>query len=157
MPMALDNQTNWHSGSITVLNQADANGNKSWPDAPGNWGYVDLCAGGNSSGAVLRATLADGYGGELSIGNYLRTVPGKKTGPVQQGLSDRAPSMLSAAPSTSDATDPRAVVIPIVDFSKDAVGAGSAPECVMSQSLVSWRFTSWASVAAQLPCRTSDS
>jgi len=124
MPIALDNQTTWHSGSITVLNQADANGNKSWPDAPGNWGYVDLCAGGNSSGAVLRATLADGYGGELTIGNYLRTVPGKKTGPVQQGLSDRAPTTLSAAPSTIDASDPRAVVIPIVDFSKDAVGGG---------------------------------
>jgi Flp pilus assembly protein TadG len=124
MPIGLDNQTTWHSGSITVLNQADSNGNKSWPDAPGNWGYVDLCAGGNSSGAALRAALADGYGGELTIGNYLRTVPGKKTGPVQQGLSDRAPTTLSAAPSTIDASDPRAVVIPIVDFSKDAVGGG---------------------------------
>lgn len=71
MPIALDNQTTWHSGGITVLNQADVNGNKSWPDAPGNWGYVDLC-GGNSSGAVLRASLANGYGGELTIGNYLK-------------------------------------------------------------------------------------
>jgi hypothetical protein len=91
LPIALDNLTPWKSGSITTLNQATVSGNKGWPDAPGNWGYVNLCGDGNSSGAVLRAGMAAGYGGELTIGNYLQTVPGAKVGPVDQGIADRAP------------------------------------------------------------------
>jgi Flp pilus assembly protein TadG len=131
LPIALDNQTTWHSGSITVLNQADSTGKGKgggWPDAPGNWGYVSVC-GGNPGGSALRTNMRSGYGGELSVGNYLTTVPGKKVGPVQQGLSDRAPTTLSVAPSSFDATDPRAVVIPIVDFSKDALGGGCNGVC----------------------------
>ncbi|HEX3409909.1 MAG TPA: hypothetical protein VHS07_06485, partial [Candidatus Binataceae bacterium] len=123
LPIALDNKTLWSSGSTTVLNQQDVTGNQSWPDAPGNWGYVSLC-GSNPSASVLRSNMSDGYGGELSIGNYMTTVPGKKAGPVQQGLTDRAPTTLLTAPSGFSFSDPRAVVIPIVDFSKDAVGGG---------------------------------
>jgi hypothetical protein len=74
-----------------------------------------LC-GGNPSGAQLRTNLADGYGGELSIGNTLQAVTGVKTGPASQGLSDRVPTNLSVAPTTIDPGDPRAVVLPIVSF-----------------------------------------
>lgn len=128
LPIALDNQTSWISGSTTVLNQQDVsngtgNSNK-WPDAPGNWGFVNLC-GGTSSGSLLRTAMADGYGGELTVGNILTTVVGAKNGPVDQGLSDRAPTTASAAPASFDYTNPRAVVIPMVDFSKDAVTGSS--------------------------------
>lgn len=129
LPMALDNQTLWSSGSTTTLNQQDVNGNgnnNKWPDAPGNWGYVNLCGNSNSSGAVLRAGMAAGYGGELTIGNYLTTVVGAKNGPVDQGISDRAPTTMTAAPSTYNVyNNPRVVVIPLVDFSKDVATGGS--------------------------------
>jgi Flp pilus assembly protein TadG len=127
LPMALDNQTSWVSGSTTTLNEASSSGNGNgniWPDAPGNWGYVNLCGNSNSSGSVLRTSMAAGYGGELSIGNYLTTVTGAKSGPVNQGLQDRSTPSQLAAPSTFDPGDPRAVVIPLVDFSKDAVTNG---------------------------------
>ena len=125
MPMAIDSQTTWVSGQTGTFNQSDATGNKAWPDAPGNWGYVSLC-GGNPSGALLRSSLADGYGGELTIGNTLQTVPGTKTGPVSQGLADRAPTTLTAAPSVIDPGDPRSVVLPIVNFA-GCTGACSLP------------------------------
>jgi Flp pilus assembly protein TadG len=125
LPIALDNQTPWSSGSITTLNRQNVNGSNSWPDAPGNWGYVNLCGDASSSGTVLRAGMAAGYGGELTIGNYLQTVPGAKVGPVNMGLADRASTNMSAAPSTySVYNNPRVVVIPIVDFSKDAASGG---------------------------------
>lgn len=124
LPIALDSQTAWISGSITTLNQQNVSGNNQWPDAPGNWGYVNLCGNSNSSGAVLRASMAAGYSGELTAGNYLTTVTGSKNGPIDQGLIDRAPTTLTAAPTYFDVTDPRAVVIPVVDFSKDAVTGG---------------------------------
>jgi len=126
LPIALDNKTAWSSGSITTLNEQNVTGNNGWPDAPGNWGNVNLCGDSNSSGAVLRAGMAAGYGGELTIGNYLQTVPGAKVGPINQGIGDRAPTTLSAAPSTySVYNNPRVVVIPIVDFSKDASTGGA--------------------------------
>ena len=125
MPMAIDSQTKWVSGQIGTFNQVDAKGNSSWPDAPGNWGYVSLC-GGNPSGAALRSSLADGYGGELTIGNTLQAVPGKKTGPVSQGLADRSPTTLSAAPSVILPGDPRSAVLPIVNFA-GCTGACSVP------------------------------
>jgi Flp pilus assembly protein TadG len=131
LPIALDNQTPWVSGSITTLNQQDVNGNGNgnnnrWPDAPGNWGYVNLCGNSNSSGSVLRTGMAAGYGGELTIGNTLTTVPGSKNGPVDQGISDRAPATQTAAPSTYVTyNNPRVVVIPMVDFSKDAATGGT--------------------------------
>jgi len=127
LPIALDNLTPWKSGSITTLNQATVSGNKGWPDAPGNWGYVNLCGDGNSSGAVLRAGMAAGYGGELTIGNYLQTVPGAKVGTGRPGnRGSRAGEPLSAAPSTYVVSgNSRVVVIPVVDFSKDASTGGS--------------------------------
>ncbi len=127
LPIALDGQTPWVSGSITTLNQQSVSGNNAWPDAPGNWCYVNLCGNANSSGDVLRAGMAAGYGGELTIGNYLQTVPGAKVGPINQGIGDRAPGpALSAAPSTySVSGNSRVVVIQMVDFSKDASTGGS--------------------------------
>jgi hypothetical protein len=126
LPIALDNQTLWSSGSITTLNEQSISGNSAWPDAPGNWGNVNLCGNSSSSGSVLRAGMAAGYGGELTIGNTLQTVPGAKTGPINQGIGDRATTNLAAAPSTySVYNNPRVVVIPLVDFSKDASTGGS--------------------------------
>jgi hypothetical protein len=124
LPMALDDKTTWVANTSYTLNRVDAstvkgNANGPWPDAPGNWGFVQLCGNNNGNGGSgLRATIAGGYYGELSIGNTLSTLPGVKNGPVSQGLQgllDRAP-VKAVTPNSFDPTDPRAVIIPTASF-----------------------------------------
>ncbi len=121
LPIGVDSQTAgyWQQGQSYTLNRIDSNGNGPWVDAPGNWGFVSLCGNGGG-GAELRSAIAGGYYGELSIGNTLQTVPGVKNGPVRQGLEgllDRAPGTVSVpTPSSFNPSDPRAVIIPMVDF-----------------------------------------
>lgn len=119
IPIAVDDQTrnSWVPGNSYTLNRVTAggNGNGKWPDAPGNWGNVTLCAGGNG-GAGLRTAIADGFRGSMSVEQTLQTDPGAKVGPVNQGFND----LLAA--STDNPTgwtygDPRMVVVPLVDFS----------------------------------------
>jgi Flp pilus assembly protein TadG len=122
LPIALDYSTltKWSQGTAYALNRMDTNGaNGPWVAAPGNWGFVDLC--GSTGGSALRSSIANGYYGELTIGNTLTTQPGVSNGNVSKGLNgllDRAPSN-STTPTTSNFNnppDPRAVVIPLVDF-----------------------------------------
>ncbi|HYL60071.1 MAG TPA: hypothetical protein VEU51_14465, partial [Candidatus Acidoferrales bacterium] len=93
---------------------------------PGNWGNVTLCGGGNG-GSGLRTQIADGYGGSMSALQTLQTDPGAKVGPVNQGFAD-----LLAASSDNYASwvpgdkDPRAVVVPLVDF------AGCNGQCTVT-------------------------
>jgi len=121
LPIAVDNLTAsaWSLGASYTLNRVDSSGpNGPWPDAPGNWGLVDLCGQGEGGGAAIRSALANGYYGELSIGNTLTTFPGAKVGPVRQGLAgltDRT-SASPSSPSAFDPTDPRAVIVPLVSF-----------------------------------------
>ena len=131
LPIAVDSLTaaQWSQGKSYTLNRMDANnGNGPWIDAPGNWGFVQVC--GNTSGnggSGLRSAIAGGYYGELSIGNTLSTLPGVKNGPVVQGLQglqDRAPgSSFTPTPATFNPSDPRAVIIPMVSF------AGCTGQC----------------------------
>jgi Flp pilus assembly protein TadG len=131
LPIVVDSQTaaQWSQGASYTLNRMDASsGNGPWVDAPGNWGFVQLC-GSNSGngGSGLRSAIADGYYGELSIGNTLSTLPGVKNGPVGQGLQglqDRAPgSSLTPTPTSFNPSDPRAVIIPMASF------AGCSGQC----------------------------
>ncbi len=121
LPIAVDNLTAsaWSLGASYTLNRVDSSGpNGPWPDAPGNWGLVDLCGQGEGGGAAIRSALANGYYGELSIGNTLTTLPGVEVGPVSQGLiglTDRT-SASPSSPSAFDPTDPRAVIVPLVSF-----------------------------------------
>lgn len=121
LPIAVDYLTagSYVQGQSYTLNRMDSVGNGPWVDAPGNWGFVSLCGNGNG-GAGLRTAIADGYYGELSIGNTLETVPGVKNGPASQGLQgllDRAPGTSAVpTPATFNPSDPRAVIIPMVNF-----------------------------------------
>jgi Flp pilus assembly protein TadG len=135
LPIAADSQTAgaYVRGQSYVLNRADGSGKNSngpWVDAPGNWGFVQLCGNNNGNGGSgLRSAIAGGYYGELTIGNTLSTLPGVKNGPVSQGLQgllDRAPGTSSVpTPSTFDPTDPRAVIIPMASY------AGCSGQCTI--------------------------
>jgi len=113
------------TGNQYTLNRGYPNsGNGPWVDAPGNWGMVSLCGGGSSSGSVLRASIANGFYGPISIGDQLQTVPGAKVGPISMGFSDRM-GMTSDNPTSFDMTDPRAVIVPMASF-KNCSGACTA-------------------------------
>jgi Flp pilus assembly protein TadG len=116
LPIAVDNKTasSWVKGASYTLNRVDANGNGAWPDAPGNWGLVTLCEG--NGGAGLRTSIANGFYGPISIGQTLTSEPGAKVGPVNQGFADLLATSVDSYPTVSQ-SDPRAVIVPLVDFS----------------------------------------
>ncbi len=118
VPIAVDNKTKplWSSGASYTINRVSVNGNGPWPDAPGNWGAIDLCGAGNNGGAGLRGEIANGFYGPMSIGQTLTSLPGAKVGPIDQGFADLLAASSDNYPSVTQ-TDPRLVILPLVDYS----------------------------------------
>jgi Flp pilus assembly protein TadG len=110
IPIGLDYQTPYYYNDSVTLNQAQV--------GPGNWGSLAL---GGVGGSNERGNLADGYSGPVAVGDWISTEPGKKVGPVDQGLTDRISAGQTEFPggtfSDHDPSDPRAVVLPMVDWS----------------------------------------
>ena len=146
VPIALSNTTrsSYVVDQSYTLNRTGGNGsaNGPWVDAPGNWGMVNLCGGGSSSGSALRGSIADGFYGPINAGytdatghavqpSQLSTVPGAKVGPISQGFADRINASPDAfangnTPSSFDPNDPRAVIVPMVSF------AGCTGSCTVT-------------------------
>jgi len=109
MPIGLDSNTVYSDGEQITLQQGQV--------GAGNW---DLLALGGTGGNNLRTNIANGYNGQVSVGDWLTTEPGKKVGPVDQGFQDRLDQALSADPSGTYAShsvnDPRVLVVPVVDW-----------------------------------------
>ena len=109
IPIGLDVNTPYSDGQQINLQQGQV--------GPGNW---DLLALGGTGGNNLRANIADGYSGLISMGQWITTEPGKKVGPVNQGFQDRLDAAASADPggtySNHTATDPRLMVLPVVNW-----------------------------------------
>jgi Flp pilus assembly protein TadG len=84
---------------------------------PGNWDNLALGATGGSN---LRSNIADGYQGPLAVGQWVDTEPGKKTGPVNQGFSDRL--TLAQDDYSSDTflnhspANPQVIIVPMVNW-----------------------------------------
>ena len=114
IPIGLDNATTYAYQQPITLNQGPG-ANGQW--GPGDWGSLAL---GGNGGNVLRSDIANGYMGQVSIGNVL-TEPGKAVGPIDQGFTDRINAGLTQDPSGTFANhtpnDPRVVIVPMVDFS----------------------------------------
>lgn len=110
LPMGLNSTTTYTAGSQITLQQGQL--------MPGNW---DLLALGGVGGANLRTNIADGFGGMVSVGDWVTTEPGKKVGPVDQGLQDRLTLANTVDPGgtylSHTATDPRLTVLPVVNWS----------------------------------------
>lgn len=111
LPIGLDSTTVYVHDEAITLNYDEGVG-------PGNWGSLAL---GGTGGSNLRTNIADGYFGPVSIGDWIDTEPGKKTGPFDQGFSDRITAGQTAYPSDTysnyNPNDPRAVILPVVDWS----------------------------------------
>jgi len=109
IPIGLDHNTVYKNGEQITLQQGEV--------GPGNW---DLLALGGVGGNNLRTNIADGYSGLISVGNWVLTEPGKKVGPVDQGFQDRLTAGQNLAPlatfSSHAGTDPRVLVLPVVDW-----------------------------------------
>lgn len=119
LPIAVDNQTAaaWVQGQGYTLNrvQPSQNGNGPWPDAAGNWGTINLCGSSNNGGAGVRDSIADGFFGPISIKQTLQTLTGVKDGPISQGFAARIGASTDN-PTNFDPSDPRAVIVPLVNF-----------------------------------------
>jgi Flp pilus assembly protein TadG len=109
IPIGLDTNTVYSDGESITLQQGQL--------GPGNW---DLLALGGTGGANLRTNIANGYNSMISVGDWVTTEPGKKVGPVDQGFQDRLDLASSVDPSgtylTHSVTDPRILVLPVVDW-----------------------------------------
>jgi Flp pilus assembly protein TadG len=110
IPIGLDYRTQYDYNQPVTMNQGSV--------GPGDWGSLAL---GGVGGANLRSNIANGYSGPVSVGDWITTEPGKKVGPVDQGFNDRLSAGQSEYPnatfSSHTSDDPRAVVLPVVDWS----------------------------------------
>ena len=109
LPIGLDVNTVYSDGEQINLQQGQV--------GPGNW---DLLALGGVGGNNLRYNIADGYSGLISVGEWVTTEPGKKVGPVDQGIQDRLTLAQTSDPTgtylSHAANNPRVVVLPVVNW-----------------------------------------
>jgi Flp pilus assembly protein TadG len=117
LPIAVDNLTasQWVQGQSYTLNRVTATkgGNGPWPDAPGNWGAINLC--NSNGGSAVRAAIANGFYGPISAGQTVSSEPGADVGNIAQGFQDRL-ALSTDNSTTFDTTDPRLVIVPLVNF-----------------------------------------
>ena len=110
LPIAVDYNTPYTRNQAVTLNNVQI--------GPGFWGSVSL---GSPGGSTLRQNIANGYDGEIKVGDWILTAGGIKTGPIDQGFSDRLAAAQNSDPSgtfNSHAfTNPRVVTVPMVDWS----------------------------------------
>ena len=113
MPIGLDSRTTYSFGQQLKLMQGDATGQ--W--GPGNWGPLAL---GGTGASVFSNNVANGYQGEINLGDLLSTETGKMTGQVRSSFTQRINSASVIDPGgtfSSHALDnPRVVTVPIVNF-----------------------------------------
>lgn len=105
VPIGVQHQT-FHYGQTYTLKSGD-------PMVPGNFGLLAL---GGRGGSTVRGNLANGYPGEIQVGQQVETEPGNKVGPTMQGLNGRMAADPDATCATVRPGSPRLVYLPIVDF-----------------------------------------
>jgi hypothetical protein len=109
VPIGLDHNTVYNNGQQITLQQGQV--------GPGNW---DLLALNGVGGNNLRNNIADGASQVVSVGDWVLTEPGKKVGPVNQGIQDRINQAQSVDPngtfSSHAGNNPRVMVLPVVDW-----------------------------------------
>jgi len=91
--------------------------------SPSCYGALDLTGNGGSD---LRTILAQGCNCTVNVGQKLSNVPGAKAGPINQGVADRISAGQAVDPSgtwsSHTVNDPRATVVPLVDWTGCGTG-----------------------------------
>ena len=109
MPIGLSFQTTYAYGQAITLQPGGGTAN--------SWGALALgCTGAN----CYSNNLANGYPGTLTVGDTVQNDPGNKTGPTGTGIAARITAGQTVDPggtwSDHTMTDPRAVIVPVVDW-----------------------------------------
>jgi Flp pilus assembly protein TadG len=116
IPVGLQYNTIYAYDQPVLLTQGGNGNNGTW--GPGNWGSLTLGAPG---GSVLQSNFANGYLGALKVDDWVNSATGVKNGPVDSGIGQRLtagqqPPFAGGTFSNHVATDPRVVVLPMVDW-----------------------------------------
>jgi hypothetical protein len=110
VPIGVDYRTDLSFGNQVTLKQGQV--------GAGNWGPLAL---GGTGSDLYRNNVENGYGGLVTVGDWLLTEPGNVVGPTQSGFNYRtnagANSFSTGTFNNHALNDPRVMIIPIVDWS----------------------------------------
>jgi hypothetical protein len=108
-PIGIDYRTSYSSGQVVTLMQGQV--------GPGNWGPLAL---GGSGASILTQNIEYGYQGLVSKDDLLTTQTGLAAGPIRSAFNYLINEGLSVDAggtfSNHTATDPRVLIVPMVDF-----------------------------------------
>lgn len=109
-PIGIDYRTTYTGGQLVTLMEGQV--------GPGNWGPLAL---GGSGASNLSQNIEYGYPGTVSTGDMISTETGLSNGPIRSAfnyLIDEGQSVDAGGTFASHAaTDPRVLIVPMVDFS----------------------------------------
>jgi Flp pilus assembly protein TadG len=109
LPIGLDAQTTYSYGQSITMHQGGV--------GPGNWDGLALGCSGSS---CYRDNLSNGYSGTVHVGDMISSEPGASSGPTSQGINQRISDGREfdscASWNNFKPGDPRAVIVPIVDW-----------------------------------------
>jgi len=118
LPVGIDSQTTYTYGQTVTLMQSRCDQHDEHGLGPGNWGALAL--GGNGA-SNFSNNVTNGYSCRIHVGDCVETEPGKMEGPVRSSFDNRISCGASKYPSGTCSDhkldDPRAVTVPICDFS----------------------------------------
>ena len=109
-PIGIDYRTVYSSGQVVTLIQGQV--------GAGNWGALAL---GGSGASNLSQNIEYGYQGSIATGNTVTTETGLSVGPIRSAFNFLINEGQSEDPggtfATHTPTDPRVLIVPMVDFS----------------------------------------
>ena len=123
LPVGIDSRTSYTFGQPITLMQAGPNSSY----GPGNWGALAL---GEPGASTFESNVINGYDGTVNAGALVATQTGEMEGPTTSAFQTRIDSGQCGFPDGSyenhSLNDPRAVTVPIVNFS-DINGKSQVP------------------------------
>jgi Flp pilus assembly protein TadG len=110
LPIGIDSRTTYSYGQQISLMTGQY--------GPGDWGPLAL---GGTGASIFASNIQNGYSGIVSVGQTISTDTGQMVGPTVQAFDTRLNAGLTEYPNGSFANhtidDPRAVTVPMIDYS----------------------------------------
>jgi Flp pilus assembly protein TadG len=108
-PLGVEKQSFVYGGTYYLKNSPGYGGSYK-----GNFGCLAL---GGRGGANYANNLANGYQGELQLGDIVETEPGNKSGPTNDGISARMNADPTGTYENHRPDSPRILKVPVVEWS----------------------------------------